>query len=162
MEEQFFTDQDNQNFETPAPQRPSGLTIWCVLSFINAVLQFLVNFISFVSFNMMKTVTTDDNYVEMMDELGFDMDKMESTLKAFLAPGMFYYLITALLYAASFVGVLYMWKLLKKGFHIYAIAQILLLIVTVIFVTGSSIWGSVILTAVWIGVYYLYYRRNMQ
>ena len=149
-------------FENPQPVRPFGLSFFCILSFINAVLQFLVNFISFVSFNMMKTVTTDDNYGEMMDELGIDMDKMESTLKAFLAPGMFYYLITALLYAASFVGVLYMWKLLKKGFHIYAIAQILLLIVTVIFVTGSSIWGSVILTAVWIGVYYLYYRRNMQ
>ena len=155
-----FTDQEN-----PQPVRPFGLSFICVLSFINAVWQFIINFISFSSFNMMKTVTTDENYAELFENMGVDADQMETAMAAFFAPGKFYYLFTALLYIGSFFGVLYMWRMQKKGFHYYAIAQILILIVAALMyfgATGTSPWSSVIFTAVFIGLYFVYYRKVME
>ncbi|MBP5643942.1 MAG: hypothetical protein J6X10_06930 [Bacteroidales bacterium] len=154
-----FTDQEN-----PKPVRPFGLSFICVLSFINAVWQFIINFLAFAMFNTMKTVTTDENYADMMENLNIDMDQMETNLASFFAPGKFYYLLTALIYIGSFFGVLYMWRLQKKGFHIYTIAQVLLLIVMVLMftsVTGASPWSNVVFTAIFIGLYFIYYRKSM-
>lgn len=155
-----FTDQEN-----PQPVRPFGLSFFCILSFINAVLQFLINFLSFSVFNTMKTVTSDEKFLELYENMGIDEDQLETALGAFFAPGMFYYLITSLLYIGSFFGVLYMWRMQKKGFHYYAIAQILILIVAALMyfgATGSSPWSSIILTAAFIGIYFVYYKKVME
>ena len=165
MEEQFNTEQNYNDFENPTPQRPSGLSVWCVLSFINAGFQFISNIFWFLAYNTMQSLGQDEDYLELMEKFSQGNDQFEETMQAQLAVSRVSYLLTALLYVASFYGVLQMWKLQKRGFHIYSIAQILLLIVTAVFVTsvtGDPIWGSVILTAVWIGIYYLYYRRNLQ
>ena len=159
---------DNQQFseiDNPEPQRPSGLSVWCVLSFINAGFQFISNIFWFLAYNVIQSLGQDEDYLEMMEKFSQGNNDVEATMQAQLAVSRVSYLLTALLYVASFYGVLQMWKLQKRGFHIYAIAQILLLIVTAVFVTsvtGAPIWGSVILTAIWIGIYYLYYRRNMR
>ncbi len=155
-----FTDQEN-----PKPERPFGLSFICVLSFINAVWQFIVNFLSFSVFNTMKTVTSDEKFTDLYENMGVDEDQLETALAAFFAPGMFYYLFTALLYIGSFFGVLYMWRMQKKGFHYYAIAQILILIVAALMffgVTGTSPWSSIIFTAVFIGLYFIYYKKVME
>lgn len=165
MEEQFFTDQENNSFENPEPQRPSGLSVACVLSFINAGFQILSNLVWFLSYNAMKEVAESEEYYELMEKFTPNIDQLEDTMQSQLAISRTSYLLMLLLFVASFYGVLQMWKMQKKGFHIYTIAQILMLIVTAIFitsVTGQSIVGSVILTAIWIGIYYIYYKRNMQ
>ena len=159
---QIPTFSDVENME---PQRPMGLTIWCVLSFINAVYQFLVGIGTFMVFGTLKNLSEDENYAELMTKFGMDEEQYEQAMAAILNVGRGYYIFNALLYAASFVGVLYMWKQLKKGFHIYAIAQILALIVEVLMfdnVTGSSPWGGVIITAVFIAIYYHYYKKVLQ
>lgn len=163
--EEYTDNQQLSNFENPQPQRPSGLTVWCVLSFINAGFQFTSNIFSFLLYNVMHELGESEEYYEMMEKFTPDMEQFESVMQAQLAVSRVNYLLQALLFAGSFVGVLFMWKQLKKGFHIYAISQILILIVTAIFVTsvtGASIWGNVILTAIWIGIYYMYYRRFEQ
>ena len=155
-----FTDVVNQE-----PKRPTGLTIWCILSFANAVYQFFVGLMTYFSYNVIKNMFSDEEYLDMMEKYGMGEEQMEKATGAILAVGRSYYMYTALLYVASFIGVLYMWKQMKKGFHIYSIAQILILIVYVLMfcnATGESPWGSVILTALWIGIYYLYYKRNMK
>ena len=155
-----FTDQEN-----PKPERPFGLSFICVLSFINAVWQFIVNFLSFSVFNTMKTVTSDEKFTDLYENMGVDEDQLETALAAFFVPGKFYYLFTALLYIGSFFGVLYMWRMQKKGFHYYAIAQILILIVAALMffgVTGTSPWSSIIFTAVFIGLYFIYYKKVME
>ena len=165
MEE--FTD-NNQNinsFENPEPQRPNGLTVACVLSFINAGLQFISNIFSYLAYNMMHELAQSEEYYEMMEKFMPDMDEFETAMEAQLAVPRISYLLTALLFAGSFIGVLYMWRMLKKGFHIYAIAQILMLIVTalmVVPVTGASMAGPVVLTAIWIGIYFIYYRKTLK
>ena len=163
--EEFTDNQQFNDFENPEPQRPSGLSVWCVLSFINAGWQFLGNIISFLAYNVMQELGQSEEYYELVEKYVPDTEQFENTMQAQLAVSRVSYLLTALLFVASFYGVLQMWKLQKRGFHIYAISQILILIVTAIFVTsvtGASIWGSVILTALWIGIYYLYYKRNMK
>lgn len=163
--EEFTDNQQYNDFENPEPQRPTGLTITCVLSFINAGFQFLGNIFSFLAYNVMQGLGQDEDYLEMMEKFVPDIDEFEATMNAQLAVSRVSYLLQALLYVGSFIGVLYMWRLQKKGFHIYAISQILLLIVTAVFVTsvtGAPIWGSVILTAIWIGIYFIYYRKTLQ
>ena len=163
--EDFTENQQLNEFENPTPKRPDGLTVACVLSFINAGWFTLANLITFLSYNFMKSLSSDENYLEMMEKFAPDMDEFEATMQAQFAVSRVSYLLQALLYIGSFIGVLYMWRLQKKGFHIYAISQILLLIVTATFVTsvtGASIWGSVILTAIWIGIYFIYYRKVLK
>ena len=163
--EELTENQQINEFENPTPKRPDGLTVACVLSFISAVWFALGNLITFLSYNVMKSLTTDENYLEMMEKFVPDMDEFEATMQVQFAVSRGSYLLQALLYIGSFIGVLYMWRLQKKGFHIYAISQILLLIVTAMFVTsvtGASIWGSVILTAIWIGIYFIYYRKVLK
>ena len=165
MEEQLNTEQNYNEFANPKPVRPTVLTIACVLSFINAGFQIIANIFSFLMYNMMQSLGQDEDYLEMMEKFVPDMDQFEATMQAQLAVSRMSYLITALLYVGSFIGVLYMWRLQKKGFHIYAISQILILIATAVFVTsvtGASIVGPVVLTAVWIGIYFIFYKKNMQ
>lgn len=163
--EDYNKDQNYQDFENPEPQRPTGLTIACVLSFINAGFQFLSNIFSFLAYNLMQEIGQSEEYYEMMEKFAPDMEQLENTMQAQLAVSRISYLLMALLYAASFYGVLQMWKLQKQGFHIYAIAQLLILIVTAVFVTsvtGEPIVGTAVLTALWIGIYFMFYKKHMQ
>ena len=165
MEEQFNNDPNYQDFENPEPQRPTGLSIACVLSFINAGFQCISNAFSFLFYNTIQTLGHDEDYFELMEKFVPDTSEMEAAMQAQLAVSRVSYLLMALLYAASFYGVLQMWKMLKKGFHVYAIAQILMLIVTAVFitsVTGDSIVGGSVLTAIWIGIYFIYYKKYMK
>ena len=165
MEEQFNNEQNNQDFENPTPQRPFGLSVACVLSFINAGFQFIANIFWSLAYNTMQSLGQDEDYLELMEKFSPDMEQFEETMQSQLAVSRVSYLLTALLFAASFYGVLKMWKLQKQGFHIYSITQILLLIVTAVFVTsvtGESMVGPVVMTAIWIGIYYIFYKKHMQ
>lgn len=163
--EEFTDNQQYSDFENPVPQRPNGLTVACVLSFLNAGLQFITNIFYFLSYNVMQEIGQSEEYQELMEKLMPDAEEMEGVMQAQLAVSRPSYLIQALLFVVSFIGVFYMWKLQKKGFHIYSIAQILMLIVTalmVVPVTGASMAGPVVLTAIWIGIYFIYYRKTLQ
>lgn len=163
--EEFTDNQQFKEFADPKPQRPFALSLFCVLSFINAVYQFIVDTVMFLSFNFLKKLFSDEEVLEQLEESNVGMSDFSTAVDAMFAPGRHYYIIMALLYAASFVGVYYMWKLLKKGFHIYSIAQIVILITEVLLftnVTGESPWGSVIITAVFISMYYIHYKRIME
>lgn len=160
--EEYNQEQNYDEFENPQPQRPSGLTIACVLSFISAGFQIVSNLFTFLTYNLMQSLGQDEDYLELMERFVPDIDEFETTMQAQFAISRVSYLVQALLFVGSFIGVYYMWKLQKKGFHIYAISQILILIATAIFVTsvtGASIWGGVILTAIWIGIYFMFYKR---
>ena len=160
--EEYTDNQQFNDFENPAPQRPTGLTIACIMSFISAGFQFTGDIVYFLFYNIMKELAQSEEYLEMMEKFVPDIDEFEANMALQLSISRVNYLLQALLFAGSFVGVLFMWKQLKKGFHIYAISQILILIVTALFVTsvtGESIVGSVVLTVIWIGIYYMYYRR---
>jgi len=108
--EEYTENQQFNDFENPEPQRPTGLTIACVLSFINAGWQFIGNIFSFLAYNVMQGLGQDEDYLEMMEKFVPDIDEFENIMSAQLAVSRVSYLIQALLFAASFIGVAYMWK----------------------------------------------------
>lgn len=162
MEEQY----DNEQFLNPQPVRPTMLSVLCVLSFINSVWNAFCNLTIFGVYNIFNAILEDDEMLEqIMDVVGeVQYDEMLKVYEMMFSVDKIYYLLSSFLYIGAFVGVLYMWKMKRNGFHIYAIAQILILIVAALFYyvpMGMSPWGDVIMTAIFIFWYYTFYKKEM-
>lgn len=160
--EDYNDNQTFNEFENPQPERPTGLTLACILSFINAGWQVISNLFTFMMYNTMRDITENESYQEMMESLGQDTDLMEQSVAQMFSINRVYFLFIALLFIASFVGVYQMWHLQKKGFHIYTIAQLLILIVSALMAPDSGILMSAVFTALWIGLYSIYYKKRLQ
>lgn len=164
--------QEDYNIEQEEPKkRPDMLTVLCILSFINAVWNTLSNFISFTFYNTFQSVFKqmtegEGMFEDMAEQMGDSWEMMvEASAMAFsISRG--YYFFEMVLYIASFVGVMMMWKLQKRGFHVYTIVQILMLIATSVFVTakigGGFPFGSIIWTAFFVFMYYPHYKNVMK
>lgn len=71
-----------------------------------------------------------------------------------------YFLCCALLYALSLTGVIMMWNLRKNGFHLYTLAQLLVLLVTVLFLGKESMpIGNVMFTLLFVTYYFMAFKR---
>lgn len=104
-------------------------------------------------------------FEDMAEMMGDNWEMMAELSLATFSVGRFYYLIESLLFVASFVGVMKMWKLQKQGFHIYSVAQILILIFSTIFVInkiGGSPLSALLWTAMFILMYYIHYKKVMK
>ena len=75
-----------------------------------------------------------------------------------------YYLFLFVLFIASLIGVLKMFKWNKRGFHIYSIAQILMLINASVYLYPlqhpSPFTYDLLPTVMFILLYYLYFKRK--
>jgi len=118
---------EEQNVQT-TNQRPTFLTVLCILTFIATGLGLLFGLIGLVAAGAIESFS---QYLPV----GVD-------------GGIFKAIITLVLVAASLYGAIQMWKLKKLGFYIYAGANVIMLIL------GFSIW-SLIITAAFIVMYYL-------
>lgn len=65
-----------------------------------------------------------------------------------LSAGRPFFAITSLLYAISFAGALWMWRLRKPGFHMYAASQLLLLIIPMAMIKEFPMPGLTILITI--------------
>ena len=146
------------------------MTILLVLSLINAILQIFSSLGMFISTPVMSQMLADGELEETMAPLLSMMNMTESELDSFwqiiearLAINPIYYLFTALLYVGSLIGVIKMFKLQRTGFHFYSISQMLLLIVTVIYIyskLGSAGFiNEFLMTVMFILIYHLYLKR---
>lgn len=164
--------QEDYNIEQEEPKkRPEMLTVLCILSFINAVWNGLSNLISFVFYDMFQNVFNqmsegEGMFEDMAEQMGDSWEMMvEASAMAFsISRG--YYFFEMVLYIASFVGVMMMWKLQKRGFHVYTIVQILMLIATSVFVTskigGGFPFGPIFWAALFVFMYYPHYKKEMK
>lgn len=159
-----------EGFENPETQRqrPGILSFVCVLSFINAVYNIIVNLIYYLGYHGFIRILNDDEgpLAKMADMYGDQWEKATESARAmFTSIDRVYYLFMALAYIGSFIGVRYMWKLMKKGLHFYAVSQILILIFSTIFmyntIGGSPIF-DLLTTALFILMYLPHYKRIMQ
>lgn len=164
--------QGNYNIMQEEPERrPEMLTVLCILSFINAVYNGIANFISFAFYDSFIALlgqmrNGEGMFEEMAEQMGDNWDTMTDAVSLAFSVGRGYYLIEMLLFVASFIGVFMMWRMLKKGFHVYAISQILMLITTSIFVIskvgGGFPLGSVLWTVFFILMYLGHYKKVMK
>ena len=164
--------QESYNIQQQEPEtRPGMLTILCILSFINAVYNGIANFISFAFYDsfialLEQMKNGEGMFEEMAEQMGDNWETMTDAASLAFSVGRGYYFIEMILFIASFIGVLMMWRLRKNGFHVYAIAQFLMLIVTSIFVTskigGGFPFGPILWTAFFVLMYYSHYKKDMK
>ena len=86
-------------------------------------------------------------------------DYMQVAVEAFLNMPRMYFFITFVLAALSLTGVILMWKPRRSGFHFYTLAQLLLIVVALLFLGRTGIQlGDVMLTLLFIAFYYFSLR----
>lgn len=78
--------------------------------------------------------------------------------RLFAMPRLFF-AVSAVLCALSLLGVTLMWRLRRAGFHCYALAQLLLLIVPVLFLGKEFLGlGDIMFTALFVAAYYFLFK----
>ena len=130
----------------PKPVRPQLLTILCVLSYIGS---------SLGAFSFFMVFTAYPQLMPMIEEMGLAMPAME----LYFSAGRNFFLAGAIFYFLSLIGVALMWRLRKVGFHFYAGAQVMILIMPLFYIQGFPIpFLDGIITALFIFLYYRFYR----
>jgi hypothetical protein len=113
-------DSNYQDGSQKTNKRPELLTVLCILTFIGSGLAAFSNLI--ISLNY-------DSFIEIVqsEELTFP------GVDLFLLLEVEFFIISFIFYSVSLFGAIQMWKLKKIGFHIYTVAQIILLIIPSIY-----------------------------
>ena len=143
------------------------MTILLILSFINACWNILRSVILYFTTPRMAEMYENgelDKMMEPFSAMGEEFTKaMNDAMHIFTQINPNYYLILLVLFIASLIGVLKMFKGDKRGFHIYSIAQICMLIDHSVFVyplqKPSPFTSDLIITILFILLYYLYFKR---
>ena len=113
---------------------------------------FMANLVWCATLPSMKTVY-ESGELSVPEEMTVMIEQMINTPRSF-------YLCSALLYAASLIGVVLMWNIRKSGFHLYTLAQLLVLLIGVLFLGKDRLsLGDVMLTVLFITYYYIALRR---
>lgn len=149
------------------PKRPMGMTILLVLSFLNACWNILSSIVMYFFIPKLSTMLENGQFEEMMAPFANMNEEtakiMTDGAKMLSQINPNYYLILLLLFIASLVGVIKMFKGDKRGLHIYAIAQICMLIDASAYVyplqKPSPFISDLLLTSIFILIYRLYFKR---
>jgi hypothetical protein len=144
MEEQpLLPPTENRN------SRPKLLTVLCILTFIWSGLMFFSSLMVFLFF---------DTFRAMAPEIA-KIWKQPSIVELFLNARPVYFLTTAGIYILSLAGAIQMWRLRRLGFHIYTVAQILLIIAPMYF---FKLPGPSILDILISGLFVFLYGSNLK
>jgi uncharacterized membrane protein len=137
--------------ETKQPiinKRPELLKVLCILTFIGSGFSAISNISVFLLIDVIR---------EMYSNGGFDMWLNEESRKAFemmISADRYFFLVQALVYLLAIFGAYYMWNFKKLGFHLYTVAQILLVITAQVFIPGLPFpFFEVMLSLVFISFY---------
>lgn len=144
------------------------MTILLVLSFLNACFSIFSNVVMYFFTPMMSEMIKSGQLEEIMGSVMTSANEetrtemMNSmTMLSNIKP--VFYLIMLVLFIASLIGVIKMFKWDKRGFHIYSITQLLMLIASSVYkyplMQPSPFMTDLLLTAMFILVYYLYFKR---
>ena len=143
------------------------MTILLVLSFINACWNIFSSLLSLLMKPGMTEMLNNGQFEEMMkpfSAMGGEFTKaLNESMQIFSQIDSKFYLILMALFIASLIGVIRMFKNDKRGFHIYSIAQICMLINSSVFVyplqKPSPFFSDLMFALIFILLYYLYFKR---
>jgi hypothetical protein len=142
-----------QNNSAKKPSRPDGLSVLCILSFIGSGFSFFSSIMVFWLYPTFLEIVGSDEFAQFPSlDSNMLLDFLQSA-------GKIYFLISAILYLISVTGVYFMWKLKKKGIHFYAIAQISLVILPLIFISTNL---SVLPNLIIVGAFIFMYSRHLK
>ncbi len=134
-------------------KRPQLLTVIAILSFIGSGFSFFSYLMMSLYYHEFLSIV-EGSLAEMYSQMGINVDT-EVIIEFFRKAGRLFFVLNTLAYAGSLFGVYRMWNLNKSGLHYYALSQIVIIILPLIFVsTQLSVFPGMILTAIFILMYY--------
>ena len=134
------------NINPDQNKRPQILTVFLIFSLLYGSLSSFSNLVVYGAIDFIRQTFEGKDTVTMM---GMDID-----LSMFLNIDKNFFLLQGILYAISFTGAILMWNFRKIGFHLYTLAQIILLIVASVFLKGMPFpWFDILMTAMFVYVY---------
>lgn len=154
--------------DQPPRKRPLGMTILLILSLINACWNIFSSLIMFIATPSLAKMMKNGQLDEMMEPFNATMSEemreaMTLSTNLIAQIDTKYWLFLGLLFIGSLVGVIRMFKDDKRGLHIYSISQILVLINASFYLypkqPQSGFFSDMMLTAIFILLYYLYFKR---
>ena len=135
---------------TPVKRTPS-LTFICILTFVFSGLMFFSSLICSLYYYYIPGLLENSQYTKALS--GFE--GWTETVKLMTQTNIWFFIFNTILYGVGLVGAYLMYRLLKIGFHFYTVAQILLLIIPMIYLTGfKTDFATTIITAIFIFLYY--------
>ncbi|MBQ6955865.1 MAG: hypothetical protein IJP80_04550 [Bacteroidales bacterium] len=132
--------------------RRRGLRIVLVLSFIGSGLSFFSYLMMSVGLSGFQAMYSSGQMV-LPGEMTVFVEQLMETPRSF-------FVCSSLLYAMSLVGLVMMWNVRRNGFHMYTMAQLLLLLVTVLFLGRERLaLGDVMMTLLFVVYYFMAMRQ---
>ena len=135
------------------PKRPELLKILCILTFIGSGLSMLANIIMFFTLDLWIQAYEKGLFSVLEDQIKTEV------IELLIGISPLYYIIQGLLFLMSVYGAWLMWNLKRTGFHVYVVSQILLLIVSKVFIPAQPFPVIPLLLSL---VFVLLYARNLQ
>lgn len=140
LEQQIFT------------ARRRSLRIILVLSLIGSGF-------SFISYLMTGAILPFAKTLYESGSMAFPSEMTVFVEEMFETPRSFFF-CSALLYGMSLTGAILMWNMRKSGFHLYTLAQLLILLVTLLFLGKERVaLGNILFTLLFITYYYIALRN---
>lgn len=144
---------ENRTNNSQQIQRPQLLTVVAVLSFIGSGLSLFSNLLTILFYDTVVNINIEELkeiYPAMFADPAF-----QNTLSVIAEAGQSFFAFSTLAYAGSLYGVYKMWHLQKQGLHYYAISQIVILLLPLVFIsTEMPVLPSVLLTTLFILLYF--------
>jgi hypothetical protein len=144
-EEQF-----EQSPEEPTP-RLTFFRVLCIATFLGSGWSFISALFCGIFFDSLEPAIQSSPFPMPSEVIAM--------LPMLLAAGRWFFLTTAVFCGISLWGAIMMWNLRKTGFHIYAISQIFLLIIPMLFIHGSL---EMIPQAMLSGIFIFGYASNLR
>lgn len=89
-------------------------------------------------------------------------EKNRELIEMMLSAGRSFFLFSAILYATSLAGTVFLWKMKKIGFHLFTASQLLLLILPLVYFKGFPNNGANMLLPILLIAGYLGYLKYMK
>ncbi|NOX84674.1 MAG: hypothetical protein GXO86_01720 [Chlorobi bacterium] len=145
--------ENNLQHQESNTQRPAMLTVLCILTFIGSGLSAFANLLLFFYYEPIKKIFESG-------QVDFKEGSLEmESFKLLMGITPDFFLFQGILYLISLFGAIMMWNLNKTGFHLYAVAQILLLIIFEFYITGAPFPLIPLLFSI---IFILLYFRNLR
>ena len=132
-------------------KRTPSLTFLCILTFVFSGLMFLSSLICSLYYYYIPGLLENSQYTKAFSSI----EGWTDTIKLMTQTNIWYFIFNTILYGVGLFGAILMFRLHKIGFHFYTVAQILLLIIPMIYLEGvKTNFATTVITAIFIFLYY--------
>jgi len=135
------------------PTRPELLKVLCILTFIGSGLSLISNTMMFLTIDVIRESFENGGFDFLAETMNFE------GLEILVNVSRSYFIIHAIIFSISIYGAYLMWNLKKVGFHFYTVAQILLIIITQVFIPELPFPLFEIMISL---VFITFYARNLK